>query len=129
MPARKADRAATVAATVDEYLAQLEAPERAALAALRKQITEAAPEADEVISYRIPTYRQNGPLVHFAAQRTHLSFTIVSLDVVNAVRDALRGFEISGRTVHFSAATPLPAAIVTRIVRARVRENGARAKR
>src|SRR5687767_7939775 len=68
-----------VAATVDEYLERLGAPERKALGSLRAQITRAAPRATEVISYQIPTYRLNGPLVHFAAQPRHLSFTVVSL--------------------------------------------------
>jgi len=117
------------ATTVDEYLARLDEPERKALAKLRAQIRAAAPGAEEIISYQIPTYRQNGPLVHFAAQPRHLSFTVVSLDVVEAFRDELRGFDVSGRTVHFTAATPLPSALVTRIVQARVRENGARARK
>ena len=119
----------TGAATVDDYLARLDEPERVALAKLRPQIRRAAPEAAEVISYQIPTYRQNGPLVHFAVQPKHLSFTIVSLDVVDAFRDELQDFVVSGRTVHFSATKPLPAALVERIVKARVRENEARVKR
>ena len=115
-----------VAASVDEYLERLAAPERKALALLRAQITRAAPRATEVISYQIPTYRLNGPLVHFAAQPRHLSFTVVSLDVVNAFRGELEAFHISGRTIQFSPDRPIPAALVTRIVQARVRENEAR---
>jgi uncharacterized protein YdhG (YjbR/CyaY superfamily) len=118
-----------VAADVDEYLARLKEPARNALTRLREQIKQAAPNAKEVISYQIPTYLLNGPLVHFAAQPKHLSFTVVSLDILNSVRDELAGFDISGRTIHFSAEKPLPAATVKRIVRARVRENEARGKR
>ena len=125
MPARD-DRTRT-AASVDEYLARLDEPERKALARLRAQIRRAAPEAVEVISYQIPTYRLNGALVHFAAQPNHLSFTVVSLDVVTAFRDELRHFDVSGRTIRFSATKPLPAGLVKRIVEARVRENEARA--
>ena len=120
-------RHAAVAADVDEYLARLDEPERKALARLRALIRQAAPKAEEVISYQIPTYRQHGPLVHFVAQPKHLSFTVVSLDVIEAVRDELRGFDVSGRTIRFSANRPLPAALVKRIVKARVRENEARA--
>jgi uncharacterized protein YdhG (YjbR/CyaY superfamily) len=116
-----------VAGSVDEYLALLDGPERAALAKLRAQIRRAAPKADEVISYQVPTYRLNGPLVHFMAKPKHLSFVIVSLETVNAFREELKEFEISGRTVHFSAEEPLPAALVKRIVQARVKENEARA--
>jgi uncharacterized protein YdhG (YjbR/CyaY superfamily) len=121
-------RDATVAANVDEYLRRLDEPERSVLARLRAQIKQAAPQADEVISYQIPTYRQNGPLVHFAAQPKHLSFTVISADVVDALRDELRGFDVSGRTIRFSADHPLPATLVKRIVRMRVRENEARVR-
>ena len=119
---------ARVAGSVDEYLARLDEPERKALERLRAQIRQAAPKATEVISYQIPTYRQNGPLVHFAAQPKHLSFTIVSLDVMNAFRDELRDFDVSGRTIRFSAKKPLPATLVKRIVKARMRENEAGGK-
>jgi uncharacterized protein YdhG (YjbR/CyaY superfamily) len=122
-PPARAKAQAKVAGSVDEYLARLDEPERTALAKLRAQIRRAAPKATEVISYQIPTYRLNGPLVHFAAQPGHLSFTVVSLDVVNAFRDELRDFDLSGRTIRFSARKPLPAALVKRIVEARVLEN------
>src|SRR5512145_563130 len=111
MAARPPARAKTPeksAASVDDYLARLDEPERTTLARLRAQIRQAAPKATEGISYQIPTYRQNGPLVHFAAQPKHLSFTIVSLDVVNAFRDQLQDFDVSGRTIRFSAKKPPP---------------------
>lgn len=128
VPARdaKTPKHANVAATVDEYLARLDEPERTVLARLRAQIKQAAPKATEVISYQIPTYRQHGPLVHFAAHPKHLSLTVVSLDVMNAFRKELQDFDISGRTVRFSVEKPLPAALVKRIVKARVHENEAR---
>jgi uncharacterized protein YdhG (YjbR/CyaY superfamily) len=126
---RQPGRRITGAATVDDYLAQLDQPERTALAKLRASILEAAPGAEEVISYQIPTYRLNGPLVHFASQPRHLSFTVVSLEVVDTFRDQLRGFDVSGRTVHFTADRTLPVALVKRIVKARVRENMARVKK
>jgi uncharacterized protein YdhG (YjbR/CyaY superfamily) len=123
---KDAKKSHRVAKDVDEYLARLDEPERKTLTTLRAQIKAAAPKATEVISYQIPTYRLNGPLVHFAAQPKHLSFTIVSLEVMNAFRDELRDFDVSGRTIRFSATKPIPAALVKRIVRARVREASAR---
>jgi uncharacterized protein YdhG (YjbR/CyaY superfamily) len=113
---------------VDEYLARLEEPQRRALAALRQQIKRAAPAAEEVISYQIPTYREQGPLVHFAAHPKHLSFTVVSLSAIQAFPKDLPGFVVSGRTIRFSPEKPIPAALVKRIVQLRVRENEARAK-
>ena len=118
----------TGARTVDEYLALVDEPARAALVKLRAAIRAAAPKAEEVISYQIPTYKLNGPLVHFAAQPNHLSLTVISLDVLRDLADALEGFDVSGRTIRFSAEDPLPAALVKRIVKARVKENEARAK-
>jgi uncharacterized protein YdhG (YjbR/CyaY superfamily) len=117
-----------VAASVDEYLARLNEPERTTLVRLREQIKRAAPNATELISYQIPTYRLHGPLVHFAAQPKHLSFTVVSASAINAFRDELQDFDVSGRTIRFSATKPLPAGLVKRIVKARVQENEARAK-
>lgn len=117
------------ARTVDDYLDALQGPERAALSRLRAQIRAAAPQAEEGISYQIPTYRHHGFLVHFAAQKKHLSFTVVSLEAIRTFREDLKGFEISGRTIHFTPAKPLPAALVKRLVRARMRENEARSKR
>jgi uncharacterized protein YdhG (YjbR/CyaY superfamily) len=128
MPTRDTKNRAKVAENVDEYVERLDEPERTALARLRAQIKQAAPNATELISYQIPTYRQNGPLVHFAAQPNHLSFTVVSLDVINAFRDKLQDFDVSGRTIRFSAKRSLPAALVKRIVKARVQENEARGK-
>jgi uncharacterized protein YdhG (YjbR/CyaY superfamily) len=126
MSAGPVKKRATAAGSVDEYLERLDEPERTALAGLRAQIRQAAPKATEVISYQIPTYRHHGPLVHFAAHPKHLSFTVVSLDVINAFRGELQGFDVSGRTIRFSAAKPIPAGLVKRIVKARVRENEAR---
>jgi uncharacterized protein YdhG (YjbR/CyaY superfamily) len=111
------------AASVDDYLARLAEPERSALARLRAQIRKAAPKAEEVISYRIPTYRQSGPLVHFMATTKHLSFIVVSAGAIAAFRGELAAFDVSGRTIRFSARKGLPAGLVRRIVRARVREN------
>jgi uncharacterized protein YdhG (YjbR/CyaY superfamily) len=122
MPEKKTKRV-TGAVTVDDYLSRVDEPQRTALARLRAQIRQAAPEATELISYQIPTYRLNGPLVHFAVQPKHLSFTVVSLAAIDAFREELRDFTVSGRTIHFSPEKPLPAALVKRMVQARVREN------
>jgi uncharacterized protein YdhG (YjbR/CyaY superfamily) len=93
------------AETVENYLASLPEPERKTLARLRGQIRNAAPEASEVISYRIPTYRLHGPLVHFAAPRNHLSLTVVSLSVLETFRAELRGFDVSGRAARHQPRT------------------------
>lgn len=118
-----------VAKDVDEYLAGLPQADRTTLSQLRASIHKAAPKAEEVISYQIPTYKQNGMLVHFMAARKHLSFTVISLDVLKTFKAELKPFEISGRTIHFSPENPLPGALVQKMVRARVKENEARVRK
>lgn len=115
------------AATVDDYLAALPADQRAVLERLRITIRTAAPMADELISYRIPTYRYHGSLVHFAAFRGHLSLITVSRPTLERFLGELKGFRISGTTIRFTPEHPLPPALVDAIVRARVEENESRA--
>ena len=117
----------TGATSVDDYLARVDEPARSVLDALRAQIRAAAPKAEEVISYQIPTYKLHGPLVHFAAQPKHLAFTLVSAGAVDAAREALPDFDITGRTIRFSPKRPIPARVVARLVKQRVKENEARA--
>lgn len=114
------------ATTVDEYLAGVPEPDRSALEHLRAVIRAAAPDAQERISYRMPAYAYRGPLVFFAAFPHHLSLYGVSRTLIEAFRDDLAGFEVSGTTIHFSADRPLPDELVTRLVRARMQENEAR---
>jgi len=127
----KQDPGKTPAKTVDEYLATVPEEVRAVLELLRKTILTAAPQAEEVISYQIPTYRYRGPLVHFVARRDHASFIVVSRAVLETFKNELKDFDISGTTLHFSAAHPLQMALVEKIVKARIGENeeGARQKK
>ena len=114
----------TVAPDVDTYLERIEQPAfRAALMSLRAVIRSAAPDADEVISYGQPTFKQHGHLVADAAFKRHLSFFPMSSSIIAEHASALAGFRTSAGTIQFSPETPIPAAIVTAIVQARLREN------
>ncbi len=113
----------STAKNVDEHLAKLPEEQRKALEWLRKVIKEAAPEAEEVISYRIPTYRYHGPLVHFAAFKNHLSFYGVNRSLLETFKDELQEHKISGTTIHFIPENPLPEALVRKIVKKRMKEN------
>lgn len=113
---------------VDAYLASAPKELRAALDDLRAAIKAAAPKAEEVISYRIPTYKYHGPLVHFVARESYCSFIAVSKTVLEKFKDDLEDFDTSGTTIHFTAEKPLPAALVKKIVKARVAENEAHLK-
>jgi uncharacterized protein YdhG (YjbR/CyaY superfamily) len=112
--------------TIDEYLARLRADQRAALAKLRKAIRAAAPEAEECISYRIPAFRLNGMLVGFGATGKHCAFYPMSSTTVAAHRNELAGYDTSKGTIRFQPDKPLPAALVRKLVKARIAENDAR---
>jgi len=112
--------------SIDEYLAHVPADKRAVLQALRKTVRAAAPQAEEVISYRMPAFRHHGILVYFAAFEDHCSFFPGSVVTQRKFVAELRPFAAGKGTVHFTPEHPLPADLVERIVKARVVENEAR---
>jgi uncharacterized protein YdhG (YjbR/CyaY superfamily) len=107
---------------VDAYLAAVPKDKRAALAKLRKDIRDAAPEATEVIRYGLPTFKLDGKsLVHFGAATRHCSLYGMSR-ILAAHAAALKGYEVSKGTIRFPAGKPLPAALVSKLIKARVAE-------
>ena len=120
----KKDTVVAIPKTVDEYLMALPEDQQDALEKIRQAIKSAAPKAEEVISYQIPTYKLNGPLVHFAAFKNHLSLVVVSKSIAETFAKELAPFKSSGRTIHFTPEKLIPAALVKKIVKERVRENG-----
>jgi uncharacterized protein YdhG (YjbR/CyaY superfamily) len=113
----------TIPETVDEYLKPLPAKVKKSLQQLRTTIKVAAPSAEEIISYRIPTYKLNGALVHFAAFANHCSFFVVSKKIITMFEKELSDFKTSGTTIQFDPENPIPATLVTKIVKIRLREN------
>ena len=109
--------------TIDEYLAALSDDKRAALEALRKTIRAAAPEAEECISYQLPAFRLNGMLVGFGATAKHCAFYLMSSSTVAAHQEELEEYDTSKGTIRFQADKPLPAALVRKLVQARIAEN------
>ncbi|HEX6368909.1 MAG TPA: DUF1801 domain-containing protein [Longimicrobium sp.] len=107
----------------DEYLAALPDDKRSALEQLRRTIRAAAPRAEECISYSLPAFRQNGPLVGYGATAKHCAFYLMSGSTVEAHRDDLAGYDTSKGTIRFAADQPLPDALVHRLVQARIAEN------
>jgi uncharacterized protein YdhG (YjbR/CyaY superfamily) len=105
---------------VDEYLAGVPEPGRSTLNKIRAAIRSAVPpEATETISYRIPAFRYKGVLVWFAAFSNHCSL-FPTAAVVEKFRNELKGFSTSKGTIHFPTDKPLPAALVKKLVKARV---------
>lgn len=110
--------------THDDYLAAVSPDKRAALEALRKTITAAAPGAEEYIGYGLAAFRLGGkPLVAMGATANHCAFYLMSGSTVEAHADALEGYDTSKGTVRFQPDSPLPAALVRRLVKARIAEN------
>jgi uncharacterized protein YdhG (YjbR/CyaY superfamily) len=106
--------------SIDEYLSTLTDEKRAALETLRRAVKAAAPRAEECISYGIPAFRLDGRvLVFFAAATRHCSFFPGAFPI-DALKDELQGYSISKGTIRFQPASPLPAALVRRLVKARI---------
>ena len=110
--------------TIDEYLAIIADDKREALANLRKAIRDAAPEAEECISYQLPAFRSKGKmLVGFGATANHCAFYLMSATTVEAHKDELKEYDTSKGTIRFHAENPLPEILVNRLVKARIAEN------
>ena len=119
-----------VAASVEEFLATVPPDKRAALEDLREVIRGAAPGATELINYGVPMFRLNGKnLVSYAAAKDHCSFYVQSPAVMEAHAAELAGFKTSKGTVNFTPDKPIPAELVTKLVKARIAENEAAANR
>jgi uncharacterized protein YdhG (YjbR/CyaY superfamily) len=108
--------------TIDEYIALFPKDVQNILKALRKAIRDVAPQAEEAISYQIPTYKLNGNLVHFAAFKDHISFFPTSLGV-EAFKEKLKSYKTSKGTIRFPLDEPIPFDLIKEIVRFRVKEN------
>ena len=109
--------------TIDDYLAPLSADKRAALEKLRKIIRAAVPKAEECITYGLAAFRLNGkPIAGFGAGANHCAYYPMSGAIVQAHLKDLKGFETSKGTIHFAPDKPLPAALVRKLIKARIAE-------
>jgi uncharacterized protein YdhG (YjbR/CyaY superfamily) len=111
---------------VDEYLARFPKPQRALLAKVRATIRAAAPKATETISYRIPAYRMQGLLVFFAGFKAHIGLFPPTRGNA-ALEKAVARYAGPKGNLRFAYDEPLPLALITRIVRHKVRQDAARA--
>ena len=114
--------------TVDDYILSQPEKVQTVLQQLRQMIKSAAPMAEEVISYKIPTYKQQGALVHFAAFPKHCSFIVVSKNILDRFKTELQPYKTTGTTIHFTPDNPLPEKVVSQIVQLRLAENAENAK-
>lgn len=110
---------------VDEYLRAVEERKRGTLETLRQTILEIVPEADQVISYRVPAFRVRGQTVAgFAAFTDHLSYLPFSGSVLRQLADELDGYAMTKSSLHFPVDEPLPKALVQKLIAVRLAEVG-----
>jgi uncharacterized protein YdhG (YjbR/CyaY superfamily) len=107
---------------IDEYIAGFSPEVQATLQRIRLKISEAAPDAEETISYRIPAFTQNGVLVYFAAFKRHIGFfPPVKGDV--ALEEAVSPYAGEKGNLRFPLDRPIPYGLIERIVKLRVKQN------
>ena len=108
--------------TIDEYISMFPDDVRTILNQIRQAIREAAPEAEETINYRMPTFTLNGNLVHFAAFKNHIGFYPVPSGIEKFKKE-LSAYPQGKGSVQFPLDRPIPYALIARIVKFRVKEN------
>jgi len=114
---------------IDEYLAGVPEPAHTTLNKLRSMIRAASPaEATEAISYGMAAFKYKGSLVAFAAFSNHCSLFPMNSSLIKTFKKELEGFETAKGTIRFSVDKPLPAALLKKLVKARVAENEQREK-
>lgn len=108
------------AKNIDQYIAAFPDEVQDRLQEMRSTIRKAAPTAEETISYAIPTFKLNGNLVHFAAFKNHIGF----YPGPSGIEAFKKEFSTYDGSVQFPLNKPLPLALVTKVVKFRVKENG-----
>ncbi len=109
------------ASEIDDYLRGVDEPKRTTLETLRRTILEIVPEAEQVISYRIPAFRVEGQVIAgFAAFKDHLSYLPFSGSVLGALGDELQGYSMTKSALHFPIDRPLPMPLVKKLIAVRL---------
>ena len=113
--------------TIDEYIADSPADVQEILEKIRTTIKKAAPDAEETIRYKMPTFNLKGHyLVYFAAYKKHIGFYPAPIGNA-AFKEELSAYESGKGTLQFPLDKPIPFDLITRVVKFRVKENLARA--
>ena len=123
------DLAPVSAREIDAYLRGLKEPKRRTLQELRRTILEILPDAEQVISYRVPAFRVGGKTVAgFAAFKDHLSYLPFSGSVLGQLAEELDGYTTTKSALHFPIDRPLPKTLVRKLIRTRLAEIDRRAQ-
>src|SRR5260370_38067623 len=106
------------AAEVEAYLSAVPEPARSTLEKVRATIRSVVPpETTEALSYGMPSFRYKGGLVAYAAFKNHCSFFPMNASLIDALKEDLKGYRTSKRTLQFPVAKPRPAALVKKMVK------------
>lgn len=117
----------TTITDIDSYIALQPAGVQALLQQVREAIHEAAPDANEVISYGMPAFSQHGVLVYFAAFKNHIGF-YPTASGIKAFEQELAGYVWSKGAIQFPLDRPMPLNLIARIVAFRVNETVEKAR-
>ncbi len=113
--------------SINEYIKTFPPDIQNILKKIRQTIRDAAPEAEEVISYQMP-FKFNGILVYFAAHKNHIGFYPTASGIA-AFKDELSSYQWSNGAVQFPLDEPVPFDLIKRIVEFKVKENLAKRKK
>ena len=113
--------------SIDAYIAGFPQEVQSLLEQVRQTIRNAAPQAEETISYQMPTFKLYGNLVHFAAFKHHIGF-YPSSSGIEHFKDDLSAYKGAKGSVQFPLDQPIPYELIEKIVDFRVQENTQRAK-
>ena len=108
--------------SIDEYIAQFPADVQTNLRELRATIRAAAPDAEETISYQMPTFTLKGNLVHFAAYKNHIGF-YPTPSGIEKFKNELSAYKGAKGSVQFPLDKPMPFDLIRKIVMFRIKEN------
>jgi uncharacterized protein YdhG (YjbR/CyaY superfamily) len=115
--------------SVDEYIASQPEAVQGVLGRVRSTIRKAVPEAQEIISYKMPTYTlHGGRLLYFAVWKQHYSIYAATEPVVAAFRGELASYRVDKGTIRFPLSQPVPVKLIGRIAKFRAKEAAQREK-
>lgn len=113
---------------IDSYIALQAEEVQPILMQLRNTIKKAAPKAEEVISYQMPAFKQNGMLAYFAAYKKHIGFYPTATPI-KTFQTELVNYKYSKGAIQFPIDKKLPLGLITKMVKFKVAENNAKVKK
>ena len=114
-------------ASIDKYIAAFPPAVRTILRKIRRTIRDAVPDAEELISYRMPAFKLDGVLVYFAAFKNHIGlFPPVRGDA--SLKRAVARYAGPKGNLRFPLDEPIPYDLIRRIVKVRAKQNREKAR-